>query len=310
MNLDKQATYPSDPVLANQMTYPGVAIFTLLKDLQQAELGFENSILIVNTHLVFNTLRGDIKFSMLIFIMKTILKINQAYNVSDIFFGGDFNLVPNSMLYKWISTSEADLDADLREYSNQKMLSSLKDDMDIEELVKLGDRKFSSSSEGFNRKRKIDSQYLRSLVKSEILLPEKDSLSETIFVINSFTGIFADDNHLQFVENISKLLCFKSSYAELNRKFNKRYRKGPNINLLNFFFDEKYNNNDCFISQYTHNFKNAVDYIWFAANNKYRIARILQMPDSRVLSKNNLSCPIENFGSDHFCLVADFYFRP
>lgn len=310
MNLGANKHVQANQLLSDEMTYPGVALFSILRDLQQSELGYDNNVLVVNTHLLFNTIRGDLKLAMLALIMKTVLKINQSFNISDVFMCGDFNLIPNSMLYKWISTNEIDLEADLREFSNQNMISLMKDDLDLEDLIKLGDRKFTSSNFSPAKKRRVNPQFLRALVKAEIKLPDKSSEMEEISVTESFVGTFEGDDNAQFFENLSKLNCFKSSYAEFNRKYYKRFKTGPEVNALNFFFNEKYNNNDSFVTQYTHNFKNTVDYIWFSANGKYRIGRVLQTPDPRLLFKNSLSFPYQEFGSDHFSLVADFYLRP
>jgi len=310
MNLGGTKSAHMNQLLAEEMTYPGVALFSVLRDLQQSELGLDNNVLVVNTHLLFNTIRGDLKLAMLVLIMKTVLKINQAFNISDVFMCGDFNLIPNSMLYKWISTNEIDLEADLREFSNQNMISRMKDDLDLEDLIKVGDRKYKSSNFGSPKKRRVSRQFLRALVKAEIKLPDQGSEIDEITVTESFVGIFEGDDHAQFLENLSKLTCFKSTYAEFNRKYYKRFKTGSEVNALNFFFNEKYNNNDSFVTQYTHNFKNTVDYIWFSANGKYRIGQVLQTPDPRLLFKNSLSFPFQEFGSDHFSLVADFYLRP
>jgi mRNA deadenylase 3'-5' endonuclease subunit Ccr4 len=310
MNLGVSRTAQTNALLSEEMTYPGVAQFIVLRDLQQAELGYDNNILVVNTHILFNMVRGDLKLAMLALIMKTVLKANQAFDISDIFMCGDFNLIPNSMLYKWISSNEIDLNADLREFSNQNMISRMKDDLDIEELIKLGDRKFKSNDYSPTTKQKVSPQFLRALVKAEIRLPESNSDSEEILVTESFVGIFEGDDHTQFLENLSKLISFKSAYAEFNRKYYKRFVNRSEVNALNFFFNPKFNNNDSFVTQYTHNFKNTVDYIWYSANGKYQIGRVLQTPDPRVLFKNSLSFPFQEFGSDHFSLAADFYFRP
>ena len=40
------------------------------------------------------------------------------YKISDIFFSGDFNMIPNSMLYNYIKDGQVDFDVSLREYSN------------------------------------------------------------------------------------------------------------------------------------------------------------------------------------------------
>ena len=41
-----------------------------------------------------------------------------SYQIDDIIFGGDFNLVPNSMIYNFITTGNLLLACDLVEYSN------------------------------------------------------------------------------------------------------------------------------------------------------------------------------------------------
>lgn len=57
--------------------------------------------------------------------MKAIEKIKQAYDLDDVYLGGDFNLIPNSMLYTYMIHHKIDFDAALIEYSNQTMMNKL-----------------------------------------------------------------------------------------------------------------------------------------------------------------------------------------
>jgi len=74
--------------------------------------------MVLTTHFLFNMNRGHVKLGFIVMIMKAIQAIKKKYGVEDVFFSGDFNLIPNSMLYNYIVNHKLNLKVDLKEYSN------------------------------------------------------------------------------------------------------------------------------------------------------------------------------------------------
>jgi protein angel len=80
---------------------PNVAILALLKDKVN-----QHHVLVINTHLLFNNRRGDIKLLQIQSILaaaRTIINGLGAANVS-LVWTGDFNLIPNSPIYDYLRT--------------------------------------------------------------------------------------------------------------------------------------------------------------------------------------------------------------
>jgi len=64
-------------------------------------------ICVANTHILFNPKRGDIKLAQLKILLDTLTSIQtSAPNPISIFLSGDFNLTPNSLLYKYLDSGE------------------------------------------------------------------------------------------------------------------------------------------------------------------------------------------------------------
>ena len=295
LRLKNGKNYNREDELTKNMTYPSTALFLLLEEKNK----IKSSILIINTHLLFDAKRGDIKFGMLILIFKTIYKITQNFAVSDIFFCGDFNFMPNSMLYNFITKSLVDFSCDLKEYSNQIMISKMNNVKDIEIIAKIADRKFKPSPE--SNKKTIDFGFIKKLCLAEIIIPE-DNNKIKIKGRDEQINFDIIKNHLEI---ISRIHNFKSSYAEFNKKYRKKNKNSNKINNLNFHFDKKRYNNDAFITQFTNDFKNTFDYIWFSPQGNFKLYKILQTPNQNYLKSLFKTCPVDFFGSDHFSLVVD-----
>ncbi len=72
----------------------------------------------MTTHLLFNNNRGHVKLGIVFLVMKAILELKKKHHIQDVFFTGDFNVIPNSVLYNYITRNNLNLKADLKEYSN------------------------------------------------------------------------------------------------------------------------------------------------------------------------------------------------
>lgn len=57
----------------------------------------------INSHLPFNQNRGHVKLAIYVCILKILKEFETYYNFDYIVWAGDFNTIPNSMLYTLIT---------------------------------------------------------------------------------------------------------------------------------------------------------------------------------------------------------------
>ena len=305
LGLDKETNYNIDDVLSEEMYYPSVCQILLLKYMH-GETKKDSYLLILNTHLIFNKHAGHVKLAMLTLILKTILRLTQIYKIDDILLCGDFNIVPNSMLYKLLSTGKIDLEVDLHEYSNQQLVIANKQCEDLDYLVQLSDKKFAKRQT--QSIQQINMKFLSILYYVNVVVPRDNS--QEIKFRGPSTPKLLDKLFLEnFYENLSNIIAFKSAYAEGNRKFIRKNKTSAELAKMQFVNDPQYYNNEAYITQYAEDMVNTVDYVWYSSRGSLKIKGILQVPDVNYLKKLRSSCPSDEFGSDHFSLVVDFLIK-
>jgi mRNA deadenylase 3'-5' endonuclease subunit Ccr4 len=85
-----------------------VALFAILKHKLKEDVCF----IVVSTHLLFNTNRGDVKLGQTYQIIKTLELLKSKYKSQfskiSLIFSGDFNAIPNSGIYKFITKGSLD----------------------------------------------------------------------------------------------------------------------------------------------------------------------------------------------------------
>lgn len=298
--------------LSEEMYYPSLGLFILLKNRksQSAEADIENEekkdslTLIVNTHILFNKNRGHVKMGMLVLIFRIIAKLKAMFKIDSIIMCGDFNLAPNSMLYNYIATGVLHLNVDLKEFSNQSYLMYLTQQKDLDELVSISDMKYKPRP---NAKTTISQIFLQNLNACEVKIPIDPSDMLIKFENNFTQDIKINVSHAIRVtlEELSKSIHLKSSYAKFNKKFYQAFKDKASFNDLHYWFNPATHNNDAFISNFTEDVQHAVDYIWYSSE-EMTVARILQCPDPEYLNSSKHTCPFDSFPSDHFCMIADF----
>lgn len=294
-----------DDILSNEMYYPSVCQMMLFHRADQSAK-LDSFILVVNTHLIFNKYAGHIKLAMLTLILKAVLRLTQIYKVQDILFCGDFNIVPNSMLYNLLSTGKVDLDVDLREYSNQELIISNRKCGDLDYLVKLSDKKFIKRI--VPPKKQINLEFLSILYYINVIIPRDGEEEIKLNGPNTFKVL--DKLFLtQFYENLSNVVALRSAYAEANKKFVRKNRNKPEVSKIHYVLDPHHYNNEAFVTQYTDDMVNTVDYIWYSSSGLLKIQQILQVPSISYLKALQACCPIDCYGSDHFSLVIDFLIK-
>lgn len=89
------------------------ALFIILEDKI-----FKKKFLFITSHIPYNVKRGQLKLACLTLIFKAIENIKNENQFDDIIFAGDFNMIPNSMLYEYLTQNNLNLEASLNEYSN------------------------------------------------------------------------------------------------------------------------------------------------------------------------------------------------
>lgn len=95
------------------LNYPTMALFSILNHKKTSR-----NILVITVHLLFNFKNGLKKFAQLTLIMKSIIQIMLNFEISTIIWAGDFNFIPNSYLYEFITEKYFSSTANLEAFSN------------------------------------------------------------------------------------------------------------------------------------------------------------------------------------------------
>ncbi len=288
-NFKNASNYDQNDLLKKNLSFPSNALFAIL----QTKNIDKKKILVVNTHLLFDPNRGDIKLSMIIMIKKSINLIKKIYKIEDVFFAGDFNLVPNSMLYDFITKQKIDLDINLKEYSNQEMMME-NSNKNLEELILLGDRKFSNSNNKQKNSKVIEKDLLERLINvSPVICNDNEEIN---FSLNN--NFLKSEESINFLENLSMDNSFISLYSKFNHKYLVEKQK---------YLNNKFNYENSF-THFAHDLKSTVDYIFMSSQNYY-VKSVLNNPCVTYLTDLKKTAPNNFFGSDHFSLVADLVLK-
>lgn len=292
-------------VLGSHMQYPYMALFLILKDKKRNQ-----NVLVANTHLIFQPRKGNLKLGMLVLTLKTVTRILNVFTISDFFFCGDFNIIPNSMLYQYLATGDIDLDASLEEYSNQIHMLEVQNSGNAQETVATGDKKFVRRNQVEDELKLIDPAFLRALTQIQVELPEKNGDSYEIRVIENVSSMFTNQSPKKSLEVLSRGLLLKSTYADFKNTFWKIQGKNKTkIRNLHFYWSPDLYNNDALVTQFAPDLKNTVDYIWYSGAGNYKPFAIWELPNPILLHTDDHSMPNKECGSDHFPLVADFIYQ-
>ena len=291
-NFKNGFNYDQNDILKKEMVYPANALFGIFRTKEK----YNKKILVVNTHLLFNPKKGDLKLSMIVLIQKSIKEIKKIFKIEDVFFIGDFNLVPNSMIYDYVTKSKLNLDVDIEEFSNQNLVLENKSKK-LEEIVNLADRKYQPIKKV--KKEKINKALVERLINiSPIINNDNEEIN---FSLNIFKEKKESNNKLNsknqklILEKLSQDNKFISIYSKFNNLYNMENSKHKLCNE---------NNNENLLSHYTQEIKSNVDYLFMSSHNYY-IKSVLKSPNLRHLNNMNKTIPSDYFGSDHFSLVAD-----
>ena len=282
----------NSPLLNKQ----NIALFVNLQDLKG------NEYLLVNTHLIFNKNRGDIKTCQISLIRRAIKKIitSKDWNKKPfIILGGDFNLTPSSLLYKFITENDFEILKKFRkfEWSGQSRTEKYfkYSRSSFREKLLLSNQKFDMNIQG---------RFMKSGPKSyeeyDMMVQTLDSIE--IYIENSQikikmrdkskcenSGLFGEKFDPGYIFGID--VNFKSSYAQINTlNNNSRYYKSSNEPLFTTQPEEV---------------PTTVDYLFY--NGDIHPKAVLDVPDiSQILGLSILYQPSKINPSDHFCIYAEF----
>ena len=303
---------------ADEMYYHSLVIFALLEDKRT-----RSKSLVVTTHLLFNSKRGHLKLSQLVIIFKAIEMLKSKHEIENVFFCGDFNFVPNSALYHYISNHQFDVKALLNEYSNQNLLVK-NNYKTVENIVAIADMKYEFnkgpySLSGFNRSNETGLDYslhtnfkfLESLVSLEVMFSPSRSGERELVYYNDLSNRIVREMYRDIEPELAKKEKQELMREALSRKLNQLAFR-MNFKSSYSFVNESIHgksarfNRDCKVTQYGDHIKVPVDYIWFTRDSRCRPVGVLEVPQEGVLENMKKSLPYREFGSDHFSISAIF----
>lgn len=71
--------------------------------------------------MLYNNKRTYVKLGQALLVLKSIHALQSLHKTKHTFLCGDFNFIPNSAIYHFLTRHQIDLNADIREFSNQKI---------------------------------------------------------------------------------------------------------------------------------------------------------------------------------------------
>lgn len=113
-NMKKGQNYDQQNEFQREMQHGSNAVFSVILDRKLRE-----KICLVNTHIVHSIEKGQNKLGSLVLILKTVLKLKEVYGFQHVLIGGDFNMIPQSVLYEFLVEGKLDTEVPLVCYSNQ-----------------------------------------------------------------------------------------------------------------------------------------------------------------------------------------------
>lgn len=278
-NLKKDKNYNKEDILSKELYYPTVALFAILSYKNDSKEKF----IISTTHLPFNKNKGHVKLGILVLILKSLLNLKKEFKIENGFLVGDFNCIPNSMLYDYLIDFKINLKTHLCEFSNQKLAINLRFKA-LKTLRHITQSKFRPFK-NFYEMKFIDRDFLKSL--STVLPVFKD---REIFFQNG-EQIFSDKDSEELLNCLVEENSLSSSYSDFYKEYYNRFNKNKRL--------------EASLTHHARDLKVTVDYI-FKFGNSFKVNQILKCPSIEYFQNLPRSLPIDYYGSDHLSLVADY----
>ena len=289
LKMEANQNYGNEDLFSKEMYYPSIGQFLLLEDNK-----YNKKILCVNTHLLFNKNKGHVKLAMLLLIFKiiNILK-SQIAKVASLIFSGDFNIVPNSMLYNWLSGNGINLSVDLREFSNQSFFMSLSDSRTPNEIALWSNKKYKNRNNGKN------------VVLNSFLL-----------LLMNVVPIITNENQIIFDQNKNEKNVYLDPRNEASKNFDEIINKLQICSCYSKFLSRPENNNynnesnnEALITHFTKDVRSATDYIWINKDS-FKVKEILNIPEFGCFGNNEkIGLPNEIYPSDHLLISVKLDYK-
>lgn len=253
---------------------------------------------VVSIHLPFNKKQGHVKLGILTLLLKTLARVKEEHGCRDVFVCGDFNTVPNSMLYRFVREGRVELNADLRDYSGQDQQERRLKKMSMAEALREGDRVFRSRQ--LPNHRWVSREFLLQLLQAQPVLNDQ----EMIVFRGELASLPVEDFGPR-LEALSTEIGLASAYAEAKRLASQD-DQGADFNTP-FLSSTEYNN-EAGNTFFGEELKACVDYIFYTKEGDMKLLGVLETPSLEMLLSLHTTLPCAPFGSDHISLVADFSF--
>ena len=282
--------YDADDALSREMRRPAVGMIDVLRHRQSGR-----TIGVAAAHFPFDPYKNIIKFGVMVLMLRAIKKVKESLKLEDVFFSGDFNFVPNSMLYDYVTNGKLDLDVPEEEFSNQTLVMRCAHEAEIADLLKISDRKFTpSKKEKFDRR-----EFLESLAGAKVFIGNSKELKFR-------KGQPLTQDPAAELRELASSLGLTSVYAEAKNRFWAKNSQGPSANALSFRHPGIEFRNEAFPTQLAPDIKSTFDYILIGRGKGFTPSAVLELPSLTFLAEDRRSLPFGPFSSDHFSLVADF----
>ena len=294
-------------------------------------------ILFVNTHLLFNSNRGDIKLGQIYQLTITLDELRKKYeqlnNKVYIIVTSDLNSIPKSAVYKLLTTGKLDCnkiekrsisgqDADnlqyvnpptkIRSYLFSRILGKYNDDNSNNNNIKKNYKNDGIPNGDNNRwyneicrvKPKINEHHVNLEYNNEYRHKDTDLILELPFKYESAYSNIAKSIFENLSENNNKL-PFNILENELNEveinaiKMGKRDIEKTKSFIKNLTLENP-------VSSYSNDTVSSLDYIfYYSKENDMKPVRVLNVPDIYSLFFDIGYMPNDIFPSDHLSLAAD-----
>lgn len=223
---------PEDPLFNRQ----NVSLATVLAPVSQSKLIF----IIANVHVLFNDRRADVKMGQVLTVLRTLEALKEKYSKENdvaIIWGGDFNTLPNSAIYNYLTTKKLNHFEAIWLMSGQYLGKNFilngqlsKKDLFFQEMTK----SYSQRSTTREKTTMKNLEWLHYLKRSRVILGEKNVKVSIDPAAESFEEFLQNPN-LSFLSDFS--LSLKSGYST----FNKIAYSSLGFKPLECFYPEKSN---------------------------------------------------------------------
>ena len=271
--------YDKDPLMDRH----NVAQISVLKELSSGKI-----VIVANTHLLFNPKRGDVKFRQLEILLRELTKVHQKFTDSYVLLMGDFNSVPGSAMYEFLSKGQ---------------LST----------IHLRDRKLISGQWNSKTMREYDQIEWtfdkRHLGRGTCMrLFQNDGKVVPFLFIHfafSFTLKFIHSNIPSHTHTHTQVEIRKSDDTSDRNDDNKIIRHELSLQSAYSESGTMMTTGEPAFTTYHSRFKGTVDYIWFG--NGLNCIRVLEMIPKTTLDRFR-GLPSSKWSSDHMSLCVEFEF--